>query len=528
MKRYISIIIAITIFSTVSFAQTLSDAIMQTNNEQFETAEATFKNLIAAAPNKGENYFYFGENYFNNDNLEMAMKTYQKGIEMNATDPLCYVGLGKVQWYQHKATEAKANFYKATTLAEKKDATPFLKIAEVYIKADTKDLTEAFILIAKAIKFEPNKPEGYILKGDAFLEKNNGTKAIENYEKASTLNPKSVTAILRQGQLFYRAKNYNLALDLYKQASLIDSSFAPAYREKAEIYFLAGQYANATAQYKRYLELNNNCSARGRYAGFLNQAKKYKESVEAATEAIKCNPDNAYLYRYKGYSQYEVKDYANGLESVNTFFEMASKSAKINLIAEDYEYRARLYSKLHKDSTLVIAIADFKKALELDPTKSKINGDIAKMYTKMKMYPEAIAAYKSKMENGKPNANDYFGLGRAYYYSKDFANADTAFTHITISNPSLPLGYLWRAKANVQMDPKNEGWLAKPFYEQYIEKMDSTDKKLVNAYTYMGVYFMNNKNNCEAKTYFQKIQELDPENDNSKKFLESAEAKKCP
>lgn len=528
MKRSSVLIIFLSIFSTFLNAQTLADAIKQTKNEQFETAEASFKKLIQESPDNGEIYFYFGENYFNNDNLEMAIKIYQKGIDANATNALCYVGLGKVQLVQHKVAEAKANFYKATTLADKKDATPLLKIAETYINAEDKDLTEALILIEKAIQVDPKNPEAYILKGDAFLEKNDGSKAIENYEKASALNPNSVTAILRQGQLFYRAKNYNLALDLYKQASLIDSTFAPAYREKAEIYFLAGKYENATAQYKRYLELNDNCSARGRYAGFLNQAKKYKESIEEADAAIKCDSSNAYLFRYKGYSQYEEKDYEKGLQSMNTFFEMASKNPKVKIISMDYEYKARLYSKIYSDSTLETAISDFKKALQMDPEKTNINGDIANVYIKMRKFPEAIEAYKSKMEAGTPNANDYFGLGRAYYYSKDFTKADSAFYQITLSNPNLALGYLWRAKSNVQLDPENEQWLAKPHYEEYISKADANDKQLIDAYTYLGVYNMNNKQMCEAKTFFQKIEALDTENENAKKFLESPESKKCP
>ncbi len=533
MKRNL-FFLTLTFLSTGIFSQTLPDAIKLTDNEQFETAEISFKNLIESQPNNGENYFYFGENYFKNDNLEMANATYQKGVDANATNPLCYVGLGKVQWYQNKSTEAKANFYKATTLAAGKNAIVLMKIAEAYIKAETKDINEAIKLLDMAIKLEPKKPEVYILKGDAFLEQNDGTKAIENYEKAGALDPKSVTAILRQGQLWFRAKNYDLALELYKKASLIDSSFAPAYREKAEIYFLAGRYANAVAQYKRYLQLNNNCSARGRYAGFLNQAKQYKESIEAASEAIKCNPSNPYLYRYKGYSQFETGDYVNGLQTMNTFFDMASKNAKVKIISEDYEYRARLYSKDTKDSTsFMSAIADYKKALELDPAKNEMNADIANTYIKMKKYPEAISAYKSKMEKGKPTANDYFGIGRAYYYSKDFVNADSSFVQIIRSQPDLPLGYLWRAKTNVQLDPKNETWLAKPFYEQYIAKVKPTDteknkKDLVDANTYLGVYYMNNKDNCMAKTFFKKINELDAANANSKKFLDSAEAKKCP
>lgn len=559
MKTTKLFFLASIIASSSVCAQTLTDAIKQTTNEQFETADATFKSLVQNQPNVGEIYFYYGENYFKNSNMEMANKLYQKGVDMNASNPLPYVGLGKVQWFQGKEADAKANFYKATTLAKTYDfavaktitininlgknssvakakyslnseATVLSKIAEAYINADTKNLPEAFNLLNQAIKLEPFNPEIYILMGDAYLEQNDGTKAVEYYEKAANLDPQFVKATLRLGQLWNRSRNFPLALDMYKKASLVDSSFAPAYREKAEIYFRAGQYGNAVYQYKRYLQLNNNCSARGRYAGFLNQAKQYKESVDAATEALKCDSSNAYLYRYKGYSQFESGDYPNGLQTITKFFDKASKNPDVKIIPMDYEYRAKLLSKNNKDS---LAIIDFKKALELQPEKTELNADIATSYRKMKKYADAIAAYKTKIAAGKPNANDYFGLGQSYYYSKDFANADSAFVQIIKSQPDLPFGYLWRAKANVQLDPGNKLWLAKPYYEQYIAKVKPEDvekskKDLADAYTYIGVYLINTKDNCAAKTQFKKVAEMDPANANAKKFLDSAEAKKCP
>ncbi len=518
------------LIGTLSFSQSITDAIKQTTNEQFETADASFKALIQGQPSNGEYYFYYGENYFKNDNMEMANALYQKGADINATSPLPYVGLGKVQWYKGKQTEAKTNFYKAVTLAAGKNSTVLMKIAEVYITADTKNLPEAFNLLTQAAKIDSKNPEIYILTGDAFLEQNDGSKAVENYEKAATLDTKSVKATLRQGQLYNRSRNFPLALEFYKKASLIDSSFAPAYREKAEIYFRAGQYGNAVAQYKRYLQLNNNCSARGRYAGFLNQAKQYKESIDAATEALKCDPNNDYLNRYMAYDYFELKDYPNGLISINTFFSKATADVKI--IPQDYEYRGKLNSQSGADS---LAIIDFRKALEMDTTKKELIGDIANSYMKMKKYAEAIDIYNKKINEGKANANDYYGIGRAYYYSKDFVNADSAFAQIIKSQPDLYLGYLWRGKANIQIDPNNDKWLAKPYFEMYLSKLKPEEltlpqnkDNLIQAYNYLGVHQMKaNKNFCAAKGYFKKIAELDIANSNAKKFLDSPEAKKC-
>ncbi len=511
-------LISTIMISSTLFAQTLNDAIKLTTNEQFQSADDAFKKLIQMGPSNGEYYFYYGENFFKNENMEMATKLYQKGTDVNATNPLCYVGLGKVQWYQGKQADAKANFFKATTLAAGKDAVVLMKIAEAYINADTKNLTDAFTLLAQAAKLDAKNPEVYILTGDAFLEQNDGTKAIENYEKAAGLDPKSVKATLRQGQLYNRSRNYPLALDFYKKASLIDSTFAPAYREKAEIYFRAVQPKAAAAQYKRYLDLNNDCIARGRYAGFLNQAKMYQESVAAALEALKCDPNNPYLYRYLAYDYFQLKDYPNGLTNCNTFF---TKISPDKIIAQDYENRAKLNSQMGNDS---LAIIDYKRIMEQDTTRTEYLGDIANAYKKTKRYKEAIEYYTKKIKTGKANANDYNGIGLSYYYSKDFVNADSSFAQVVKQQPDLYVGYLWRAKSNVQLDPNNEKWLAKSIFETFITKVkpEETEKNksyLIEAYNYLAAYYASLKDCPNTKLYMQKVLELDPNNAQAKKVI---------
>jgi tetratricopeptide (TPR) repeat protein len=518
MKKTKLLLGLLMVATSTMFAQTLNDALKLTTNEQFESADAMYKTLIQQQPNNGDYYFYYGENYFKKDDVQNATAMYQKGAEVNATNPLPYVGLGKVQWYEGKSADAKANFFKATTLAAGKNATVLMKIAEAYINAPTKNLTDAFTLLAQAAKLDPKNPEVYILTGDAFLEQNNGTKAVENYEKAGALDPKSPRALLKQGQVWNRAKNYSLAIETYKKAKNIDSTFAPAYRELAEIYLRAAQYANAANNAKRYLQLNNDCSAKSQYSGILNQAKQYKESIEAGKEALNCVPVNMYTYRYMAYSQYETTDYPSALENINNFF---AKAPAEKIIPQDYEYRAKILSKSGKDS---LAILDFKKALELQPEKTELNADIANAYIKMKKYPDAIAAYKLKMEKGKPGVNDYYGLTRAYYYSKDFVNADSAAAKMIELQPELPLGYSWRAKVNTQLDPKNEKWQAKPFYEQLIAKVKPEDveknkKDLIDAYNYLAAYYADKKDCPNLKLCMQKVLELDAANAQAKKVL---------
>ncbi|MCW3103400.1 MAG: hypothetical protein JWO09_1840 [Bacteroidetes bacterium] len=510
--------VASMIVSSAMLGQTLNDAIKLTNSEQFGKADAMYKSLIQSQPNNGEFLFYYGENFFNNDQPDKAGEQYQKAVDVNATSPFGYVGLGKVQWYAGKQTEAKANFYKATTLAAGKNATVLLKIAEAYTNAETKNLPEALTLLNQAAKLEPKNPAIARAIGDVYLEQNEGTKAIENYEKAGSLDAKSPLPLLRQGQVWNRAKNYTLAIETYKKAIAVDPNFAPAYREMAEIYLRAGQYQNAADNARRYVELNQDCSALSRYAGMSNLAKKYKESIEAAVEALKCDSNNAYTYRYKGRSEFESGDYANGIITFTKFFDMASKNSALKITGEDYEYRAKLYAKNAKDS---LAVLDYTKALEMQPEKVELNGDIAASYLKMKKYPEAIAAYKLKMEKGKPNVNDTIALGRAYYYAKDFINADSIFGKVTQSHPNEGVGYLWRGKTNSQLDPKNEKWQALKYYEEYLTKVKPEENKdnLIQAYNYLAAYHASKKDCPNVKLYMQKIIELDSNNAQAKKVL---------
>ncbi len=283
MKR-IGFIFSTLLLTSLSNAQTLQDAITKTDNERFESAAADFKALITKDASKGDVYFYYGENYFKNFLPDSAMMMYKKGSEVQPTNPLNFIGIGKVLLNEGKDQEANTNLFKGRTLAVK-NATALLKLAEVYINvpAPYKNFVEANKVIAEAMKLEPKNPEAFLIMGDGLLEQNptEGTPAITAYSKALELNPKSPKALLRKGKLYLRARNYNLALDFYKQAIGIDSTFAPAYREMAEIYHLAGQDGKALEMMKKYLRLNQNSpSARKRYASFLFLNKQYAEAIK--------------------------------------------------------------------------------------------------------------------------------------------------------------------------------------------------------------------------------------------------------
>lgn len=538
MKK-ITLISASFILASSTFAQTLQDAITKSDNERYAAAASDFRALIAKEAAKGDNYFYYGENFFKKGDLDSANMYYQKGVELNATYPLNYVGLGKVLWYKGNTADAKTQLFKAATLGANKNTEVMRKTAETYINADNKNLDEAMTLLNAAIKIEPKNAENYLLMGDALLEKNptEGGPAIKQYDKFSELNPKSPKGILRAGKLYQRGRNYQLALDLYKKAQDLDPTYAPAYREKAELYHLAGQKANAVESYKKYLELNNSEEARERYAAFVFNNKQYAEAITEIEKLQGAGNTNLYLDRYLGYSYAELGNktdtaaYKKGLNAISKFFDKSSKVANFKYVGTDYKYKGILLAKTGKDS---LGIIEMEKAADMDPKLAgDITNEIAKSYMKSKRYDKAIATYEKKMAGDPKNLSgqDYFEMGRAYYFGpKDFVKSDSCFSKVTQSIPTFATAYFWRGKANVQQDLKNEKWLAKPHYEKALtlvkpEERAGVKLNVIEASEYLGYYYLVMKDNAKAKEYFTIVKDLDPNNKKQVEFFKSPAGK---
>jgi tetratricopeptide (TPR) repeat protein len=542
----------IAIAASQSFAQTLADAIKKTDNERYEAAAIDFRSLVAREPNKGENFFYFGENFFNSGNLDSANYYYQKGVNLNATYPLNYVGLGKILWYKGNSADAKTQLFKAATLGANKNAEVMRKTAEIYINAENKNLDEAISLLNAAVKLDPKNPENYILMGDALLEKNptEGGPAIKQYDKATELNPKSPKGVLRSGKLYQRGRNYQLALDLYKKAEGIDATYAPAYREKAELYYKAGQKNNAIESYRKYLELNNSNEARERYASFLFANKQYAEAITEIEALLSAGSSSLYLDRILGYCYAEVGDktdkdaYNKGLTSINRFFSKAGNDFKY--LASDYKYKGILLAKTGSDS---LGVLEIEKAIALDAaSKIELLREIAKIQMKAKKYSKVIVTYETLMAGEPKNltSQDWYEYGRSFYYEagnkqrekKDgeaaelFVKADTCFSKLTQLNATYPMGYFWRGRVNAQLDPKDEKYLPKVHYEKALEVVKPEEKmtyktNVIEANSYLGSHFAFSKEKdlAKAKEYFKIVQELDPNNKAANDFFKSPAGK---
>lgn len=229
------------------------------------------------------------------------------------------------------------------------------------------------------------------------------------------------------------------------------------------------------------------------------------------------------MLRVLTYCYYETKDYSKGLDAVAHLFRVLSPDKRVS---KDWEYYGKLLIAGGNDS---LGIGQLQKAFELEPSRIDILYDIANTWMNLKQYTKAIEAINQKISSGKDvKVLDYFTLGQAYYFNRQFAEADSAVAKANELSPKWPSAWLYRAKINAQIDSTSEGGLAKPFYEKFIEtaltdslKPDFGAKynnRLVEAYGYLAYYYILKKDYTNGLLYLKKKLELPLEPEEKKKI----------
>lgn len=523
-------------------AQTLQDALKLTDNERYAKAQGVYKELIAKEPTNGDYFFYYGDNYFRNGDPDSARIMYKKGAEVNPTNPLPSIGLGKVSQYAGNLDEASKSFVQAKslistqakTMSQKKQAEAYLRMADAYINAPSpnKNLDEALKALDAAEKADPTNPEVFLLRGDYLLEKDavNGTPAIKVYEKAASLDPKSAKAQLRIGQLWVRANNLTSGVENFQKAIALDSNFAPAWRAKGDVLLRAKKLEGAKASYIKYLQLNNEPGARLRYASALYLSNEYKSALAELETVRKQDSTQILLWRLLTYCYYETGDYAHAKYAYEKYFKMTTDKPNWRIVSYDYEYRGKTNSKLGQDS---LGLLDVQKAYDMDTTRRQLLFDMGGIAYKWKKYDLAAQYFQKKINTGEVTASDYLNLGRAYYSMKNYALADSSFGMVIQKQPSASAGYFWRARARLATDTIEDKagltkGLAKQDYEKHIDmvmaltaadKVEKNKKDLIESYSYLGFYHYVRKNYGCAKYYYQEIQKLDANNEKAKTGL---------
>lgn len=516
------LILLLVLFAIHAMAQTpeVKKAIYYAETERPAKAIAMMDELVKANLSDASMYYYQGLIYLKKGDFTKADASFKKGIELDEKDPVNYAGLAQALMQQKKGAEAKPFLDKAILLTKAKNTEDVKALAAAYL-ADEHYASEAITLLKKVKSSGTTDADIDLLLGDAYALQRNAGLAINNYENAAALDSRSATPLFKIAMIYVLSKTDDIALDYLKKTISLDADYAPAFKEFGDLHYLMKHGEESVKAYERYLALTENPEqGQLRYAFALFMTKDFNKAIEVFKNVINRKEGGNVALRYYGFALFEAGD----TQSAKTIFEnYFSKAQPKEIEAIDYTYFGKTLLKLNEDS---LAAMHFEKSLDLEKGQPSVVQLLAETQFKRKQYEKSITRYRELMKlRKKPMAQDYYSIGRALYFTKQYESADSAFVKLTELQPNLAAGYLWLARAKSNLDPESEQGLAKPFYDKYIEMASATPEKnkneLMEGYSYLGYYYFLKNDKVQSKACWQKVIGFNPKDEKAIEALKS-------
>lgn len=451
-----------------------------------------------------------------------ALQSFDKGIAADPKDALNLAGKGHLAMLENNAAKAKLDFDKALSMTKSKNVEVMQAVARGYL-VDPKKANETITLLNTAKSRDDHNPETMILLGDAYLQLNDGGKAVSAYENAASLDPKNALAHYKVGRVYLRSRNYDAAQESFSKAISIDPNYALAYKEQGELYYQMSKGSEAVAAYEKFISLTESPEKyQSKLAFYYLMARDFKKANDIFKQLVAKDSTNAMILKYYGVSQLESKD---SVGARATFEQYLAKQKPELIEAADYNYYGRVLTKLKEDSLAMLA---FEKSIAIEPKQPNIHEQMAQTYFGMRKFPEAVQAYRKLFQYRKPSSQDLYNLGRAQYSAEDYEKADSTFAALAKLQPNMTIVDMWAARSKAAQDSTSENGLAKPYYEKLIEKVSAAPSKskndnamLTEAYLYLGYYNYLKGQNSTAKEFYQKVLAIDPANEKAKVAVKS-------
>lgn len=416
--------------------------------------------------------------------------------------------------------------------ANKKNLPVIVGIGRAFLQNKNPEMAKKFVemAIARNDKYAP----AFILAGDIAVNADDGGKAAEMYQQAKYFDPKNPEAYYKYANVLRGRSPEEAVSNLEELRTQRPDVAVDALIGR--IYYISNLLSKSMKSYEKVdkSKLEDIDITNYAMAGYLTQ--KRQNSIDMALYGLSKNPRCAAWNRLVFYNYTDEGKVEEALKYADKLFN-ASDSAKITGFDYTYYGQAYLGAKQYDN-----AIEMFKKALEANKDNAKLANNNRKSLSDVCVdkgdYAAAIEYYEEYLKNKEnPTATDLAGLGTIYtslgatqkgtQQTATYLKADAVYKELGEKFPAnIDFANFLRARVNSNMDPDTKKGLAKPFYEALANSLsantnrDNVDNtRLVEAYRYLGYYYLLQNKKALANSYWKKVLEIDPQNETAKQAL---------
>jgi tetratricopeptide (TPR) repeat protein len=494
-------------------------------SNEISEADKNIKNALELGNEKSPLvYITLSEAYSNSKvkDYSKASELISNAIKIDPTYIDAYISLSNVDLLKGDGTEAIKNSEEILNIDNKNSEALTIK-AEVYILINKNN--EAIGLLNDAIKYDSSYSPAFNELAELYADLKDYSKAAEYYEKYIQASEVTIEKQKRYASILYVNKEYEKTINILEDVLRTEKNSASTIRIIAYSYLRLGNVDKSKYYFEKLFQIKSAeflPTDYENYADLLSKTGNEIQALDYLAKVIELDSTRKDIYGKMSVIYFKNKNWDGVIRSL---------TEKGSLTAQEYFDLSKAYI-FKGDGNITNALQTLTSKVkmeieQIDKTRQillyyqgdlfKANGDTQKIVeAKSKTIQSVEALLNNNQKKDWNLAKDDWSNLIESTISTEYAKADSCLNILVTKAPNLTIAYVWQARVKADFDPDSENGLAKPFYEKFIQlanpESDKFKKELIESYSYLGYYYYLQKDNSKAKSYWQEVLKLDPEN----------------
>ena len=208
-----------------------------------------YKNLLKNNPNSARAHLNVASIYVSADDLKSARQEFRKAIELSPTHPLCYYGLGFLDYLENNKAGAIRNWKIALDIA------PFYQPPREAMNKVLYTENKRFRKLVKVIRANPKNIMANFRLAKLYLENSLYIEALDKLERILETDPEDFNALFNRAGIYSRLGLYEKAIAEYKKLLIMAPDNPRVYHNLAICYTSLNKLKESKVMQQREAEL---------------------------------------------------------------------------------------------------------------------------------------------------------------------------------------------------------------------------------------------------------------------------------
>jgi tetratricopeptide (TPR) repeat protein len=305
---------------------------------------------------------------------------------------------------------------------------PYINAIAAYRANPEQGVLKADDIIARREESDVNVQAAYLLKGTFFFDRKNYVDAEKMFRKAIGLNWSNPAPHNELGRTMERQRRYDEAIAQYRRIIAMDPKSAVAYNNMGYAMFARAkpdqkhadaieQYHHAIAVNPHYMMARNNLAVALSSQGDVDDAvAEYHQAIQVDPKYVYAHWNLAFILKKQGNFDLALAEYRAAIDCTKDTRQLAILHVSVG---------ETLKEKAGAGGTLDDAIAEYRRASEIDPAYAWAHNNLGMIWREQGKIDDAIAEFRSATQLEPANESMKENLEQALKMKDAGASTET-------------------------------------------------------------------------------------------------------